>query len=73
MLDDLIASGDLDAGFRGLMPTYDIGNTLEWTPDAGTHTYVDRDTGELVFCATTTSLNVQADKFPAPVKTLCSP
>jgi hypothetical protein len=73
VLDDLISSGDLDAGFRGLMPTYDIGTTLEWTPDAGTHTYVDRDTGELVFCATTTSLNVQADKFPAPVKTLCSP
>lgn len=73
VLDDLIASGDLDAGFRAVMPTFDIGATLEWTPDAGTHTYVDRDTGGLVFCATTTSLNVQADKFPAPVKTNCSP
>jgi hypothetical protein len=73
VLDDLIASGDLDAGFRDVMPTYDIGDTLEWTPDAGTHTYVDRDTGGLWFCATTTSLNVLADKFPAPVKTLCSP
>ena len=73
VLDDLIASGDLDAGLRDVMPTFDIGDTLEWTPDAGTHTYVDRDTGGLVFCATTTSLNVQADRFPAPVKTSCSP
>jgi hypothetical protein len=73
VLDDLIATGDLDAGLRDLMPTFDIGNALEWTPDAGTHTYVDRDTNGIVFCATTTSLNVQADKFPAPVKTLCSP
>jgi Cytochrome c554 and c-prime len=73
VLNDLVASGDLDAGFLSVMPTFDIGNTLEWTLDAGTHTYVDRDTGGLVFCATTTSLNVQADRFPAPQKTLCAP
>jgi hypothetical protein len=73
VLNDLVATGDLDAGIPALMPTFDIGDTLEWTADAGTHTYVDRDTGGIVFCATTTSLNVLADKFPAPVKTLCSP
>lgn len=73
VLDDVIASGDLDAGIRALMPTFDIGQTLEWTPDAGTHIYVDRDTGGTVFCATTTNINVQADKFPAPVKTNCVP
>jgi len=73
VLDDLIASGDLDAGFRSLMPTFDLGTTLEWTPDAGRDIYVDRDTGGVVYCTTTTNLNVQADKFPAPVKTMCAP
>ncbi len=73
VMNDLIASGDLDAGFLAVMPTFQIGQTLEWTPDAGTKTYVDRDTGGTVYCATTTNINVQADRFPAPVKTNCAP
>lgn len=34
---------------------------LEWTQAATTHT------------ATNTNINVQADKFPAPVRTRCAP
>jgi hypothetical protein len=37
VLDDLIASGDLDAGFRDAIPTFDIGGSvLEWTGTPGT-------------------------------------
>jgi hypothetical protein len=73
VLDGLIASGDLDAGFRAVMPTFDVGSTLEWTTAAATNTYVNRVTGNTVYCFTTTNINVQADKFPAPVRTRCAP
>jgi hypothetical protein len=68
-----VASGDLDAGIRDAMPTLLVGGMLEWTPATATQTYVDRNTGGTVFCATNTNINVQADKFPAPVRTRCSP
>jgi hypothetical protein len=73
VLDDVVNSGDLDAGIRDAMPTLLVGNMLEWTQAAATHTYIDRTTGGTVFCATNTNINVQADKFPAPVRARCSP
>ena len=73
ILDDLVASGDLDAGVRDAIPTLPVGAMLEWTPAAANQTYVDRTTGGTVFCATATNINVQADKFPAPVRTRCAP
>jgi len=73
VLDDLIASGDLDPRFRMAIPTLTAGGTLEWTQAAATHTYVNRNTNGLVYCATNSNLNVQADRFPAPVRTKCSP
>ncbi len=73
VLDNLIASGDLDPQFRTAMPTFTVGGTLEWTKAAATRTYVDRNTNALVFCATNSNLNVQADKFPAPTRTRCAP
>ena len=73
VLDDLIASGDLDPQFRLSMPTFTVGGTLEWTQAAATRTYTDRNTGGTVYCATNSNLNVQADKFPAPVRTRCAP
>jgi Cytochrome c554 and c-prime len=73
ILDELVHSGDLDPAIRDAMPTLPVGGMLEWTPATGTHTYVNRDTGGTVFCATNSNINVQADKFPAPVRTRCSP
>lgn len=73
VLDDLIASGDLDPSVRAAMPTFTIGRTLEWTPAAATDIYLDRATGALVYCVTNTNLNVRADRFPAPARSHCSP
>jgi len=52
---------------------FTVGGTLEWTQAAATSTYVDRNTNALVYCVTKGNLNVQADKFPAPVRTRCAP
>ncbi len=73
VLDDLIASSDLDPQFRTAIPTFTVGGTLEWTPAAATSTYVDRNTNRLVSCVTHGNLNVQADKFAATVRTRCAP
>jgi len=73
VLDDLIASGDLDPQFRTSIPPVTVGGTLEWTRAAATHTYIDRNTNALVYCVTNSNLNVQADKFAASVRTKCAP
>jgi len=73
VLNDLIGSGDLDAGIAAVMPTIPVGGMLTWTSAAATQTYIDRVTGGTVFCATNTNINIQADKFPAPVRTRCAP
>jgi Cytochrome c554 and c-prime len=73
VLDDLIASGDLDPQFRSAIPVFNVGGTVEWTQAAATHTYLNRTTGGTVSCATNTNINVQADKFPAPVRSKCAP
>jgi cytochrome c554/c'-like protein len=73
VVDNLIASGDLDPAVRSGFSVLDVGAQLEWTQAAATHTYLDRVTGNTVFCATDTNLNVTADKFPATVHTRCSP
>ena len=73
ILDDLIASGDLDPSVRAAFSTLQVGPTLEWTPAAATSSYIDRVTQNRVFCATGTNLNVQADKFPAPARSKCAP
>jgi hypothetical protein len=72
VVDDLIASGDLDPKVRGALTTLQAGGQLEWTPAAAS-TYIDRATGNRVLCATSTNLNVQADKFPAATRTSCQP
>ena len=73
VLDNLIASGDLDPALRNAFTVLDVGLPLEWTPATATHTYLDRVTGNTVRCATNTNLNVAADKFPAVMRTKCSP
>ena len=65
ILDDLIASKDLDPSFRAAMPTIDVGPILEWTPAEATKKYFDSDNLP-VSCVTKSNLNVAADKYPAP-------
>ena len=73
VLDDLIASGDLDPQLRSAMPTFEVGPTVEWTQAKATSVYTDSATGAPVYCVTRTNLNVVADKFPATVRTRCTP
>ena len=78
VLDNLIASGDLDPAVRNVFTVLDVGTPLQWTKavdllPTNTHTYLDRVTGQRVFCATNTNLNVNADRFPAITRTKCSP
>ena len=73
VLDNLIASGDLDPAVRNAFTVLDVGLPLEWTPANATHTYIDRATNNIVKCATNTNLNVAADKFPAIPRTRCAP
>ncbi|MFT3769239.1 MAG: multiheme c-type cytochrome [Minicystis sp.] len=72
VLDDLIASGDLDASVKAKMPTWTLGGTdLEWTEAAATIKYVDQ--GQPVLCVTrglTTGANAGV---PAPERTMCGP
>lgn len=73
VIDNLIASGDLDPAVRNVFTVLEVGAPLEWTPATATHTYLDRVTGNFVLCATDTNINVTADKFPAAVRSKCSP
>ena len=71
VLDMLVQSGDLDPAIRAKMPDIDVGELLEWTTAAATAMYVED--GVQIACVTKTSLNVAADKFPAPERTKCAP
>jgi Cytochrome c554 and c-prime len=80
VVDDLIASGDLDPKFRSSFPIL-TANTVEWTPQANIDCnskvstgcdYQDRTRGLPVKCVTNTNFNVVADKFPAPTHTTAS-
>ncbi len=73
VIDNLIASGDLDPSVRDAFTVLPVGASLEWTPAAATRTYIDRVTSQQVLCATSTNLNVAADRFPADVRPNCSP
>jgi Cytochrome c554 and c-prime len=72
VLDDLIASGDLDAGVRAQMTTFDLaGTVLEWTAAAATITYPED--GLPVACVSSGLTLGGVGANPAPVHTMCSP
>jgi hypothetical protein len=74
VLDDLVASGDLDKKFRDAMPTFDMGatKTVEWTKAAATDTFSDEN--RVVYaCVSPSGLNLAADKLPAVAHTKCTP
>jgi hypothetical protein len=73
VLDDLVASGDLDRSVRDAMPTFDLGadGILEWTAATATEQLVD---DRIPFsCVTKTNFNVRADRVPAKERTRCKP
>jgi hypothetical protein len=71
VIDELIASGDLDPALRAKMPTFDVGAMVEWTPATGKPGYVEG--GVMFTCSTLTNLNFQADKVRAGNSVKCAP
>jgi hypothetical protein len=82
VLNDLVDSGDLDAGFLTAMPTHVVGRTqtLEWNraaaaapccPNVSTGCGFDGTLG-FVSCVTQTALNMCATKIPATASTPCA-
>jgi hypothetical protein len=70
LLDQLVASGDLDPRYRDALPTLTLaGTSLEWTPDKATIRY---DDGGLVDCVSS-GLSGARSAVPAPERTRCAP
>jgi hypothetical protein len=87
VLQDLVDSGDLDAGYLAVMPTHVVGGTqtLVWTPAAAAAAgccgpaapticrFNDPLTNGPVACVTQSGLNVCAQKFAATASSACAP
>ncbi len=71
VLEDLVASHDLDPTVPAAMPTWDVTAPLEWSPQTATMTY--QESGVRVACVSTSNFNVGADKTPATGHARCSP
>jgi hypothetical protein len=71
VIDDLIATGDLDAGVRGALAAFNVGPALEWTLDAGR--VVGMDNGFPVSCVSATGLTIASTTVPAPERSHCAP
>lgn len=71
VLDDLVASGDLDPAVRAKMTTLDVGALLEWTPAKATDGYTDPNDHLRYACVTDTNFNVAAETVPATNQTRC--
>ncbi len=72
VLDDLVASGDLDPAVRARMPTFQIGETLTWTTSAPTTAAQDKLGGRMT-CVTDVPALVAAQTTDAVPATLCGP
>ena len=71
VLNDLVSTGDLDAGIAAAMPILDVTPLVTWTPATATLTY--QENGQPVACVSPSNLNVAADKNTAVNHTECSP
>ena len=70
VLDDLVASGDLDPKYKAKMPTFVLGPTqLEWTEASATIKYPDQ--GVEVSCVTAGLTTGANNAVPAPEMTKC--
>ena len=69
VIDDLVASGDLDPAIRGRLETMQVGPTLEWKPGIA-EPFRDRDQ---VFyeCITRTNQGYAFAKFPPKTENTC--
>lgn len=65
VLEDLVASGDLDAGWLQQVPRFQLGAALEWTPQRAHDTYVEDRTQALMHCVSDTALDVTVPITPA--------
>jgi hypothetical protein len=74
VLDDLVATGDLDKKYRDAMARLDVGplKTLEWTPATATDGTFVEDRVQYA-CVSPSNLNVAADKVPAKAHAKCAP
>ena len=70
IVDDLIASGDLDPSVRSKIEVMQVGPTITWTPNSGVTPFPEKG-GTLYECVTLTNQNYQSDKFPPPVGGTC--
>jgi hypothetical protein len=72
VLDDLVASGDLDPSVRDAMPHFTLASTeLEWTAEKATIKYPDQ--GIEVSCVTAGLKSGPSFAKPAPELTKCGP
>jgi hypothetical protein len=74
VLDDLVSTGDLDAGVAAAMPTWDATPLLTWTAaEAAAEGLTYLEDGEPVACVSATGFNVAADKYLATENAGCTP
>jgi hypothetical protein len=74
VLDDLVSTGDLDAGVAAAIPTFDVSPLLTWTPaEAAMEGLTYEENGEPLTCVSATGFNVAADKNLATENAGCSP
>jgi len=72
VIDDLIASGDLEARYRGAVPSLLVGKPLEWTAATVTEQFVDATVP--TSCVSQGGLRATADKVAATALPAgCSP
>jgi hypothetical protein len=73
VIDDLIATKDLDPAYRAKIPIYTLGTdpVLEWTPATANEKFL-KD-GLPISCISTTNLSAAADKVEATARMLCKP
>ena len=72
VLDDLIASGDLDPAIRSKVEPMQVGPTITWTPGL-TPPFIEPGTGTPYECVTRTNQDFRANKFPPTVVNTCNP
>lgn len=70
VLDDLLASGDLDPSVRGKMETMQVGPTVTWT-SATASVVIEQGTGIVYECISNTNQDFRANKFPPSATNTC--
>jgi hypothetical protein len=76
VIDDLITSKDLDPAIRAKIPTFQVGETVEWTPAKAAEANLDMfagGTSDRYRCVTASNAGsiVAADKTPIPKSDRC--